>query len=229
MQSSWLINQGHPRLILFFNGWGMDAEPFSHLQSEDCDVAVLYDYRDLTLPYALLPRLADYRELYLIAWSLGVWAANAVKDELPRTPVYSLACNGTLNPVHPRFGIHPGIFQSTLENWSETTRTQFYRNMFALPSEAARFSQVQPKRSCADQAHELRSLQIRLNLDPDKVSAGRFDSALISENDMIFPQRAQLRFWEGQSNYRLVPGGHFPFFQWSRWEEMLHAVPATLG
>ena len=227
MQAAWLVQNHSPQLVLFFNGWGMDATPFEHLKSKRFDVLTLYDYREAVLSEPLRERLTLYREIYVIAWSLGVWAANAMKDQLPHPPVFSLACNGTLNPIHARYGIHPGIFQSTLETWSSTVQNQFYKNMFTDVDAARRFALVQPRRTIEDQSMELRSLRERIDLDPDKVAAGRFDSALISEQDQIFPKRAQIRFWEGQSNCHVIQGGHYPFFQWSLWEELLDAVPVA--
>ena len=37
------------KLIIFFNGWGMDEIIISHLDREDYDLLILYDYRDVDL------------------------------------------------------------------------------------------------------------------------------------------------------------------------------------
>ena len=39
------------KLIIFFNGWGMDEIIVSHLDKEDYDLLILYDYRDLDIDF----------------------------------------------------------------------------------------------------------------------------------------------------------------------------------
>ena len=49
MQIEWIKGSDRRRLLLFFNGWGMEAQAVAHLQGE-ADVAILSDYRTLALP-----------------------------------------------------------------------------------------------------------------------------------------------------------------------------------
>jgi len=84
MKCEWLYRQHRERLILFCNGWGMDATPFQPLTATDVDVLMLFDYHDLRpvdgernnpAPDLDLDDLfRRYSHISLIAWSMGVWA-----------------------------------------------------------------------------------------------------------------------------------------------------------
>jgi len=48
MKWHWIRQQHSPRLILFFNGWGMDEHTIAHLAcDDDWDVLTVCDYRDV--------------------------------------------------------------------------------------------------------------------------------------------------------------------------------------
>ena len=82
MRIEWLNKKGSDRVIVFFHGWGMDAAGVSHLQIED-DVLMCYDYRSLDFAF---PDLGYYRCIYVVAWSMGVWAADRVISRLEMKP-----------------------------------------------------------------------------------------------------------------------------------------------
>ena len=60
------------RLILLFAGWSMSARPFAGLTMPGYDIAVAWDYRDMSAPW--LKTISDYEEIVLVAWSFGVHA-----------------------------------------------------------------------------------------------------------------------------------------------------------
>lgn len=61
--------------------WLVSAWP----DSAGRDIAVLYDYRNLSIPAWLGEVMAEARAVDLVAWSLGVWAA--VNSELEKSTV----------------------------------------------------------------------------------------------------------------------------------------------
>lgn len=72
------VNKGQGRLLLFFSGWSASPELFRPLKAEPgTDVWVCYDYRDLRFG----EDLSAYKEIRLVAWSLGVWVASALFRE----------------------------------------------------------------------------------------------------------------------------------------------------
>ncbi|MDE6050437.1 MAG: DUF452 family protein, partial [Paramuribaculum sp.] len=114
------------RLILLFAGWGMDARPLRKLTHRDYDIAVAFDYRNLTSDN--LGLLDNYREICVIAWSFGVPAAHAFLAGRPDLPVTArIAVNGTLQPVDDLRGIPRAIFEGTLNGLSAATLTKFQR------------------------------------------------------------------------------------------------------
>ena len=107
MKQVYIIKNRHPRLLLFFAGWGADETPFKDYQSADSDNMLCYDYRTLEFDASLLK---EYREINVIGWSMGVWAATQVMGKLQKTdtaPVIknSIAINGTPYPIDDTYGI----------------------------------------------------------------------------------------------------------------------------
>ena len=45
MKCSFLVREGHPRLLLFFSGWGGEERLFSRYRPEGADFLLCYDYR----------------------------------------------------------------------------------------------------------------------------------------------------------------------------------------
>ena len=100
MKQSYIIHEHHPRLLLFFAGWGADETPFKMYRPAASDFMVCYDYRTLDFDASGLEK---YREINLIGWSMGVWAASQTMPQLssPGTSgegihmANSIAINGT--------------------------------------------------------------------------------------------------------------------------------------
>ena len=108
------------------NGWGLDEQPFCFLDSESHDVFMLYDYRDLSFPVDVKALFRPYKEIYLLAWSLGVWVSQSLKNLLPDRTAFSVAINGTLQPIHQQYGIAPDIFASTLQHLSPAPQIRLH-------------------------------------------------------------------------------------------------------
>ncbi len=108
----YFIQQKHlPRLTLFFAGWGMDECPFMDYCPENSDLLVCYDYRSLDFDFTLLQ---GYQEIRLIAWSMGVWAASMVLQDMDLPICERVALNSTVTPVDDLKGIPQQVFEGTL-------------------------------------------------------------------------------------------------------------------
>ena len=81
MRYKWLNKEGNNKLILFFNGWGMDECVVKHLNCEDYDVLMFYDYNTLDSDFDF-NSLNIYTEKNLIAWSMGVMVGGKYLDKL---------------------------------------------------------------------------------------------------------------------------------------------------
>ena len=81
MQFHWLNKQNNDKLIVFFAGWSFDEHPFKFLDYGDFDVIIMYDYNKLDLPKI---DFSNYKNINLIAWSMGVFVAYLLKEKLPK-------------------------------------------------------------------------------------------------------------------------------------------------
>lgn len=197
----------HPRLILIFAGWGMDEKPFKAVSREGYDIAVVWDYRDLSSPWA--DGLAVYDEIAVLAWSFGVPAAADFITRYPELPVTSrIAANGTMHPVDDCLGIPTVIFNGTLDTLDDRNLTKFYRRMCGGGAGFRQFSENIPERGIDELRDELRAIASR-DIPVDFI----WDKALISESDLIIPPKNQQRAWDSESFTTItLPGPHLPDF-----------------
>jgi biotin synthesis protein BioG len=210
MKHLWINRRGNNELVVFFNGWGMDEKPFSHLKTDDLDVLMFYDYRDLKLPELKL----EYTRINLVAWSFGVWAYAASGLELPFSRI--IAFGGTLRPICAEEGIDPAVFMSTVENWNEGGRSKFYRRICGGTAGFEQFSQ--PERAVEEQLEELKTIGLAAMTGAE----ARFTRAMVGENDRIFAVNAQLNSWSKRGvKTVLVPEAHYMFGKYHYWKELL--------
>jgi biotin synthesis protein BioG len=105
MKYKWLNNQKQKELIIFFNGWGMDESVVSHLQPDNFDVLMFYDYNSLNTDFDF-NMLNKYCSKNLVAWSMGVMIGTLFNIDYE----IKTAINGTLNPIDDKYGIPKKIY-----------------------------------------------------------------------------------------------------------------------
>lgn len=215
MRIEWLNKKGNDRVIIFFNGWGMDGTIVSQLPASS-DVVMFYDYR--TLDGCSYPDLQNYGEIYLVAWSMGVWAASCVIPALKIRPCLSIAFNGTERPVDDQYGIPAKIYELTEKGMSERGREKFFARIFPTEAEKAFLMAHMPVRGLQDQCEELCLIHKCSQMCKNKHV---WDKAYISEKDVIFPVANQLNWWQDKTQVIQIPGGHYPFLQFKNWEEVV--------
>lgn len=218
MKKIWLHKNGKENLIIFATGWGMDEHPFNHLASDNFDVLMCYDYSSVAPSSSLDNLLKQYASIYLIGWSMGVWAGQKLfagkKESFTRT----IAINGTLCPVHDDFGIPIKIFDATLTTLTKETRHKFYRRMCREKTNFKFFLSRQPQRDLDDQRRELAALSTMVDCLPAEQSI--YEEIIISDYDWIVPTANLLRYWQGHTMTR-VPGFHYLFNLWQSWDHLL--------
>lgn len=191
MHYEYIIRQGHPRVLLFFAGWAADPTPFRHYRPEDRDYIVCYDYR--TLQADFFPTDC-YAEADVVGWSMGVWAASHV---VPRLPVFvrrSIALNGTPFPIDALRGIHPDIWQGTLQHLSPISLHKFCRRMCANALAFQDFLRVTPRRPVNELADEMRAIDHLRTLLPAPTL--HWTEAVVGLADRIIPPDNQVRAWQ---------------------------------
>ena len=204
MKYKWLNQKNNQKLIIFFNGWGMDDCVVNHLEPENYDVLMFYDYNSLETDFDF-EKLNIYPQKYLIAWSMGVMTATLFDiNYLSKT-----AINGTLKPIDDRFGIPNRIYDLTLRGFSLKGAERFIKSMYSDASDNI----CPTKREFENQKTELEALtHYEANQD------FKYDRIILSNEDKIIPTKNQIAFWGIEPN---INSGHAPFNSFSKWSELL--------
>lgn len=195
-------------LLLIMAGWGMTEAPFRHLAMPGYDIAVTYDYTDEVFDR---DALTGYREIVVVAWSMGVMEAERILSQVELPVTLTIAINGTPRPVSDTEGIPTKIFEGTLANLSEATLSRFNRRMCGSTAAFKQFNESGPDRTIESLKDELQVLGQRA-IDATPCSSFDWDVAVIGLDDMIFPAANQFNAW---SNTRqiTIEAPHLPDFQ----------------
>lgn len=220
MKSCWLNNQNNENLIVFFAGWSFDEKPFKFLQCNDFDVLFVYDYNDFKLPEEL-KNIKNYKHKYLITWSMGVFVANLFKN-LFSDFEYKMAINGTISPVDNEFGIPIKMFELTLKHAKIGLEGKFYKNVFQTEEEFQEYSKTPVGRTIENRVSELENLYTEIKNHKELEIQKFYDFAIVSDFDKIIPPKNQI-VSHNQNKVRVLslPYGHFPFYHYSKWNEIL--------
>jgi len=204
MKYKWLNkNDNNREVIIFFNGWGMDDCVIKHLDSENYNILMFYDYNDLVFDFKSFD-FDLYAKRYLIAWSMGVMVATNFDIKYDK----KIAINGTLLPINNQFGIPERIYRLTLNGFNQNGAEKFIKSMF---NEDCILPQI--CRDFEDQKSELEAIthyQAKKDFKYDKI--------ILSSDDKIIPTKNQIAFWGIKPN---IDSGHAPFNHFKKWSELL--------
>ncbi len=218
MENLWLHREMNPNLIIFCNGWGMDERPFRPLLSEWCDVLMLSDYRRLGPIPDVLELAKIYTDVFLMAWSMGVWVGQRLFSDLRNCFRATVAINGTLCPIHDDLGIPEEVLTATVQNYSAESRQKLYRRMCRGKGLCASFQANLPGRSQESQREEL---EVLLGMcDCQRAQESIYSHIMIADRDLIMPTANQLKFWKAERPHQFH-GHHFPFYLWPSWDALL--------
>lgn len=202
MKYKWLQNIKSNKLIIFFNGWGMDDFIVSHLDCEDYDVIVFYDYNSLDGDIDL----NNYQETHVIAWSMGVMIATLFEFNNLKS---STAICGTPKPIDNEYGIPERIYNLTIKGFNEASAKKFMERMFISNPDIDKFS----NRTLESQKSELiKLLEYKSNFDY------KYSRVIVADDDKIIPTTNQLNYWK---NPEIIHSGHCPFVLYKKWAELL--------
>lgn len=210
---------GNTKLLLLFSGWAASPEVFRHLKTEpDTDLWICHDYRTLDFDEKAIS--SCYKEVRLIAWSLGVWVAASVWSKRQTAFTEAIAIGGTPCPIHDQWGIPETIFRGTLDNITEEGIHRFNRRMCGSREQLKTYEQISP-RPLVDIRKELENLYAEIKNTP--AVSPLFDKwtyALIPSGDRIFPAENQRAFWQNRCPVIEVDAPHYPFYLWTQWNEI---------
>lgn len=232
MKHALISSCGSDRVLLVFAGWAMDPNVFSDLRCHGYDIMVVWDYTTLHIDWSCV---ADYSEVCILAWSMGVYAASHSTHAIDYKITRCVAVGGTPEPIHDLDGIPEATFYATLDNLTERSLAKFFRRMSASSADHARFMANPPARTLDDVRAELQAIADSTFFN---VPAGiRWDIAYIGRDDRIFPMRNQLHAWHAADvETRILDCGHYPdfnaltaanFVDKHRMQERFAGAPAT--
>lgn len=203
MKQVYIINENHPKLLLFFAGWAADETPFKQYHPKDTDYMICYDYRTPDFDTSVFDR---YRQINVVAWSMGVWAGSLILSQVPREKIFSIAFNGSTSPIDNLEGIPVQTYQATLDGLTPASLQKFLRRMCKDSNAYKAFMEITPRRDFDEIKEELRLIRERYfemfgNMEHkgyDEETEERFqenferyeydyDYAFIGSNDRIFP------------------------------------------
>lgn len=211
MQYFWLNKKENKKLIVFFNGWGMNETPVKHLAFEDFDVLVLFDYRDLNFNLSQFD-FSQYQEKYLICWSMGVYVSNLFKNELQNFDK-KIAINGTTKIIDNDFGIPEKIYKVTVKFLNEDSCDKFIKNMFDNGKLNPNITITKTLKELKEELISIQNIKLDKELD--------FDCAIISDGDKIIPTKNQINFWGNKLSAKIISSTHCPFEIFKKWSELL--------
>ncbi|MDX9929009.1 MAG: DUF452 family protein [Bacteroidales bacterium] len=214
-------------LIVVFGGWGNDEKAFTPLCSEDSDFILFYNYSaDEPL---ILPEMKSYKKITLIGWSLGVWAAEYLSSKLKIKPDFAIAINGTPFPAHDKYGIPLADFEKTLNHITDLNMVKFYLRVFGnKKTYMANIDRV-PARSVRSLSDELRWLYNRIM---EQTEPGfRWDVALISKDDRVFPTANLLAYWKKcpETAVAVLLQPHYLFHSWNSFPQLISYAESLTG
>ncbi len=217
MNKQWIKRRNNPKVIIFFNGWGMDNAAICHLDTTGYELYVLNDYSKLGL---IEETFSGYREIYVVAWSLGVWAAMCILSKCTIPVKKAIAINGTAKPMDVTKGINPIIFKGTLEGWDEKNRERFLMRIIGGKKTYLENRQKFGKRTIESQKAELEAISMQL-AEIEK-SDFVFDQAMIGTADAIFTPENQLNYWSSKTQCITIDMPHYPFLHFTSCHEIIN-------
>lgn len=214
MKQVYIIHEHHPKLLLLFAGWAADETLFRQYRPQGMDYMICYDYRTLDFDESVFSR---YRQVNVVAWSMGVWVASLILCNRPRKNIFSIAFNGSTRPISDPEGIPSKIFQGTLDGLTLASLQKFLRRMCKDGNAYKAFMQITPRRDFDEIKEELRRIQEQyfelagaVENETDDEKPGKpfdeyfekyhyeYDYTFVGLNDRIFPVDNLLCCYEGQ-------------------------------
>lgn len=209
-------------LVVLYSEWGMDENIFIPLCNDEFDLILFYDYS--SAEPLVLPEMKTYTRIILIGWSLGVWAAGFLSEKMGIKPDVKIAVNGTPLPTDKKYGISKKVIEGTLKNLTEKNVKKFYLRVFGDKKTFLNYQDRLPRRTIKSLEDELRWMYNKM-LEEIKTDF-KWNYAVISEDDRVYPAKAQQTFWKTQPETKTVilPESHFPFNKWKNFPDFISYI-----
>lgn len=208
MRCRFVKRESSKRLVLIFADWGCDWRIFAPLTLPEYDIAVVWDYSELTFSWK---RFMGYGEICLVGWGFGVFAASITVHEIEPLITSRIAVNGTLTPLDDLTGMSPSRWRSLENTLSPTVWRRYMQSWFVNDREYRKAEENLPRRTIADIRNELIQLETHTIFHAEQMSD--WDMAIVSVHDNVFPVASQTESWHPKTIVRYVDSSHLPDMQ----------------
>lgn len=213
--------------VVVFNGWGVGAN-WESLRALD-DGRRRITFAPTVSDEAVWAQLRGVRRLVVVAWSMGVWRANAwlcaqagALQDAGVAVVGSVAVNGTPFGIDDGLGIARRGFVQTARRLTPDGFALFV-NRVRTPLQAD--LAVGEARLSVEAVEQLRAQLQALVAQAKAVSQlWNWQWAWVARGDRIVPYENQMRAWEKtQAQVRVCEGAHDIWGRWGSWQALLEA------
>lgn len=192
MRYEFLKKEGNDNLLLIFGGWSTLPGFYRGLEANGWDTLAVTSYENFKFPSEILD---SYSTIGIVAWSMGVFAAQRVSLPIDRI-AFAVAVNGTLHPVSDEFGIPLGIYRGTLDNLNPLTLKKFRKRMGGSNHSLHQWSEPSEE-EIEELKNELKFILESTNEQADEdFKTFPWSRAYVSREDRIFPFENQLKEWK---------------------------------
>lgn len=250
--------QSSQNLVVFFSGFASLPSHFYRFTDknflQDFDMIMVYDYRDFSQHQTQIKEIINaskkYKNVYLIAWSMGVFVASALLGDFAyqagseRDKIFAkkVAINGTNVGIDRVLGIPPKVFAYTAKNIQpQAFRDALFdtkmqgENLEVMRDIISRFSLDFALPSLENMQNELESLQIFAknivqnhlqDFGRDFANDFLWDKAIISRTDKVFPPQVCEAFFtqsphKNHTKIAYTDAPHFAFVGFRNWQEII--------
>jgi hypothetical protein len=139
-------------------------------------------------------------------------------------PDLTIAVNGTPVPADDKYGIPLDIYEQTLDNIKGSGIEDFNIKVYGSREIRDQNSEKFSKRSIESYGAELRWLYNRMMENRDRKF--RWDIALSSSENHVFPSENQINYWKNKANTRhlIIDLPHYPFHHWGTFNNMIEDI-----
>lgn len=207
MKYQFVIKENNKSVIIFFTGWSTTASLYKDFKTNCSDLLVIYNYNNLILESKIIDLISCYNDVYIIGWSLGVWAASCFFSNLNINIKRSIAINGTKFPIDDKRGINKQIYLNTIENLSEKNLRKFQMRMCNSKSSFEELLNM-------DLASDIDSLKNELIFIKNSIEKDLYNNCFhwskvyIGTQDRIFLYKNQQNAWNDTEQV-LIDNAHY--------------------
>ena len=198
---------------MIFTGWASDERLFPMFSDKKQDICVCFDYRTLEWDAKVFQL---YKEIEVIAWSLGVFVANKVLLDSGLSVVRAVAINGTIYPCSDEKGIPKAVYDGTEKNLTEENLLKFYRRMCNKMEDYENFLKFNFSFPIPELQDALQNIRIAQEKELLLFEKNIFTEVIIGLYDRIFPVKNQKQAWENFPTIRVEEIAHYDEGIWGK-------------